>query len=46
MPRVASTKHRAVPLEGGREQLDAAVEQHRGVDVAQAHRVGTLLPRS
>ena len=38
---------RAVALEGGCEQLDAAVEEHRGVDVAQAHDVrGLLLPRS
>ena len=37
----------AVALEGGREQLDAAVEEHGGVDVAQAHDVrGSVLPRS
>ena len=32
-------EHGAVPLERGREQLDAAVEQDRGVDVAQVHDV-------
>ena len=36
----------AVALERGREQLDAALEQDGGVDVAQVHDVGALVPRS
>jgi len=32
-------EHGALPLERRREQLDAAVEQNGGVDVAQAHGV-------
>ena len=38
-------EHRTVALEGGGEQLDAAVEQDGGVDVAQVHDVGTRVPR-
>ena len=38
-------EHGAVALEGGGEQLDAAVEQHGSVDVAQVHDVGALVPR-
>ena len=37
---------RAVALERGREQLDAALEQDGGVDVAQVHDVRDPVPRS
>ena len=30
-------EHRSVGLQGGSEQLDAAVEQYGGVDVAEVH---------
>ena len=40
-------EHGTLLVQGGCEQFDAAVEEYRGVDVAQAHDVrGILLPRS
>jgi len=36
-------EHGSVSFQRGRQQLDAAVEKNRGVDVAQVHDVGAFL---